>query len=82
MGALYRPGPMEFIPRYIDRKHGKEEKEYMLPELRDILVKKYGEETAEDEKRKMFEDLDPILGLTYGIAVYQEQLMFLVQSMA
>jgi DNA polymerase III subunit alpha len=82
MGALYRPGPMEFIPRYIDRKHGKEEKEYMLKDLRETLVSQYGEDVALDEKRKLFEDLDPILGLTYGIAVYQEQLMFLVQAMA
>ena len=82
MGALYRPGPMEFIPSYIHRKHGEETKEYMLPELRDILIKKYDEATAEEEKRKLTEDLDPILGLTYGIAVYQEQLMFLVQAMA
>lgn len=82
MGALYRPGPMEFIPRYIDRKHGKEEKEYMLPELNQILVSQYGEDVAAEEKQKLFEDLDPILGLTYGIAVYQEQLMFLVQAMA
>lgn len=82
MGALYRPGPMEFIPRYIDRKHGKEPIEYMLPELYEILIAKYDEATAEEEKRKLTEDLDPILGLTYGIAVYQEQLMFLVQAMA
>ncbi len=82
MGALYRPGPMEFIPRYIARKHGEEEKNYMLPELWDILVQKYDEATAQEEKKKLEEDLDPILAVTYGIAVYQEQLMFLVQAMA
>jgi DNA polymerase-3 subunit alpha len=36
----------------------------------------------EDERKKLEEDLSPILGNTYGIAVYQEQLMFLSQSMA
>lgn len=82
MSALYRPGPLEFIPNYIKRKHGEEPLYYMLPELAQILTEKYGQSTMEDEKRKLEEDLSPILGNTYGIAVYQEQLMFLVQSMA
>lgn len=51
MNALYRPGPMENIDSYINRKHGKEEIEYMHP------------------------DLEPILKDTYGIIVYQEQVM-------
>ncbi|MCF7886558.1 MAG: DNA polymerase III subunit alpha, partial [Candidatus Marinimicrobia bacterium] len=51
MNALYRPGPMENIDSYIDRKHGQEEIEYMHP------------------------DLEPILKDTYGIIVYQEQVM-------
>ena len=42
MNALYRPGPMEFIPRYIERKHGREPVEYMTEELRTELSKKYG----------------------------------------
>jgi len=82
MSALYRPGPLEFIPNYIKRKHGEEPLYYMMPELAQTLTNTYGKETMEDEKRKLEEDLSPILGMTYGIAVYQEQLMFLVQSMA
>ena len=82
MNALYRPWPMEFIPSYINRRLGKEEIEYMYPELRAELTKKYWAEVAEEERRKLIEDLDPFLKETYGIAVYQEQLMFLVQAMA
>lgn len=51
MVALYRPGPMAFIPDYIDRMHGKAPTEYRHPALR------------------------PIFESTYGIPVYQEQLM-------
>ena len=47
-----------------------------------ILVEKYGEEETDKENIKLIEDLSPIMNLTYGIAVYQEQLMFLVQAMA
>jgi len=57
MNALYRPGPMEFIPRFIKRKHGKEHIEY--PE----------------------ENLKSILENTYGIMVYQEQIMQTAQEM-
>ena len=82
MNALYRPWPMEFIPSYIARRLWKEKIEYMYPELRAELTKKYWPEVAEEERRKLIEDLDPFLKETYGIAVYQEQLMFLVQAMA
>jgi len=82
MNALYRPGPMEFIPNYIARKKWEEEISYMHAELRSELSKKYSEEIAESENQKLIKDLGPIMDLTYGIAVYQEQLMFLVQSMA
>lgn len=82
MNALYRPGPMEFIPRYIERKHGREPVTYMPDELRELLTQKYSAEVAEEENQKLIQDLDPIMALTYGIAVYQEQLMFLVQRMA
>lgn len=51
MNALYRPGPMEFIPLFIRRKHGHEEVEYPHPWLEEILRD------------------------TYGIMVYQEQIM-------
>ena len=58
MNALYRPGPMEYIPNFIARKHGVEEIEYDLPEMAEYLSD------------------------TYGITVYQEQVMLLSQSLA
>ncbi len=57
MNALYRPGPMKFIPDYINRKHGKEEVSYPHEDLRSIL--------------------EP----TYGIMIYQEQIMKVAQKM-
>jgi DNA polymerase-3 subunit alpha len=57
MNALYRPGPMVFIPTYIKRKHGKERVDYPHPLLEDILRP------------------------TYGIMVYQEQIMQVAQLM-
>jgi len=82
MNALYRPWPMEFIPNYIARKNWEEPIEYMSNELKNLLIEKYSEEEMDNENMKLVEDLSPIMNLTYGIAVYQEQLMFLVQSMA
>ncbi|QHE53238.1 DNA polymerase III subunit alpha [Pontibacillus sp. HMF3514] len=58
VNALYRPGPMEFIPAYIRRKHGKEQVTYPHP------------------------DLKPILDKTYGVLVYQEQIMQMAHQMA
>jgi DNA polymerase-3 subunit alpha len=58
MNALYRPGPMDYIPRFIKRKHGTEVAEVDLP-----VMEKYLEET-------------------YGITVYQEQVMLLSQVLA
>ncbi len=58
MNALYRPGPMDFIPVYINRKYGKEPVEYPHPLL------------------------EPILKHTYGIMVYQEQIMQTAQIIA
>ena len=58
MNALYRPGPMQYIPQFIARKHGREKIEYDIPMMSEYL----------DE--------------TYGITVYQEQVMLLSQSMA
>ena len=57
MNALYRPGPMQFIPNYIERKHGREEVEYD------------------------HEDLVPLLQSTFGIMIYQEQIMKVAQQM-
>lgn len=56
MNALYRPGPMEYIPNYIERKHGREEVAFDLPEMEEYLSE------------------------TYGITVYQEQVMLLAQK--
>ncbi|MDB4767089.1 DNA polymerase III subunit alpha [Flavobacteriaceae bacterium] len=58
MNALYRPGPMEYIPSFIARKHGDEEITYDLPEMEEYLKE------------------------TYGITVYQEQVMLLSQKLA
>ena len=56
MNALYRPGPMEYIPSFIRRKHGDEKIVYDLPEMEEYLKD------------------------TYGITVYQEQVMLLSQK--
>ncbi|SFN63905.1 DNA polymerase-3 subunit alpha [Salegentibacter flavus] len=58
MNALYRPGPMEYIPSFIARKHGEEEIAYDLPDMEEYLQE------------------------TYGITVYQEQVMLLSQKLA
>lgn len=58
MNALYRPGPMEYIPNFIARKHGKEPITYDIESMEEYLAE------------------------TYGITVYQEQVMLLSQSLA
>jgi DNA polymerase III subunit alpha len=58
MNALYRPGPMEYIPAFINRKHGREPIKYDLAEMEEFLAE------------------------TYGITVYQEQVMLLSQKLA
>jgi DNA polymerase-3 subunit alpha len=58
MVALYRPGPLQFIPDYIRRMHGMEDVAYLHPEL------------------------EPILKETYGITVYQEQIMYTAMNLA
>ncbi|MFA6233784.1 MAG: DNA polymerase III subunit alpha [Bacteroidota bacterium] len=58
MNALYRPGPMEFIEEFIDRKYGRKPIEYPHPSM------------------------EPILKSTYGIIVFQEQVMQLASSIA
>jgi DNA polymerase-3 subunit alpha len=57
MNALYRPGPLAYIPNFIDRKHGREAITYDLPEMEEYLKE------------------------TYGITVYQEQVMLLAQKL-
>jgi DNA polymerase-3 subunit alpha len=58
MNALYRPGPIAYIPSFIERKHGRQEIHYDLPEMEEFLKD------------------------TYGITVYQEQVMLLSQKLA
>ena len=58
MVALYRPGPMDNIPTYINRKHGDEPIEYPHPML------------------------EPILRETYGVIIYQEQVMQIAQVLS
>lgn len=83
MVSLYRPGPIAYIPTYIDRKYGREQIHYMTEDLITILKKKkYSDEEIQEQKQKLEDDLKKILDVTYGIAVYQEQLMFIVQYMA
>jgi DNA polymerase-3 subunit alpha len=55
LNALYRPGPMDLIPDFIERKHGRQRIEYLHPSI------------------------EPILSETYGIMVYQEQVMRIAQ---
>ncbi len=83
MVSLYRPGPLAYIPTYIDVKYKRKELKYLTDDLRKILEDAwYPEEDILEEKRKLDEDLAPILDVSYWIAVYQEQLMFIVQYMA
>ncbi|MBC7885329.1 MAG: DNA polymerase III subunit alpha [Saprospiraceae bacterium] len=58
MNALYRPGPLQYIPDFIARKNGKQEIKFDLP------------------------DMEEYLSETYGITVYQEQVMLLSQKLA
>ena len=58
MISLYRPGPMEYIENYINRKHGKEDIIYLHPKLKSVLQE------------------------TYGITIYQEQVMKIAQTIA
>ncbi len=55
LNALYRPGPMDLIPDFIERKHGRQRVEYLHPSV------------------------EPILAETYGVMVYQEQVMRIAQ---
>jgi DNA polymerase-3 subunit alpha len=58
MNALFRPGPLAYIPEFIDRKHGRKKITYDIPGMEEYLKD------------------------TYGITVYQEQVMLLSQSLA
>ncbi len=83
MVSLYRPWPIAYIPTYIDRKYWREEIKYMTEDLTNILLKsKCSKKIIKEQKQKLEEDLKKILDVTNWIAVYQEQLMFIVQYMA
>jgi len=83
MVSLYRPGPLAYIPSYVERKHWREQIKYLSDDLYEILKNAwYTEEEIEHEWYKLNQDLWPILDVSYWIAVYQEQLMFIVQYMA
>jgi DNA polymerase-3 subunit alpha len=58
LNALYRPGPMDMIDDFIDRKHGRKEVTYELPEMKELLEE------------------------TYGVMVYQEQVMQMANVLA
>lgn len=58
MLALYRPGPIKYIPAFINRKHGREETQYLIPEIEDIMK------------------------VTYGLPVYQEQILQIANRLA
>lgn len=58
MCALYRPGPIQFIPAFINRKFGREEVKYLIPEIEDIMQ------------------------ISYGLPVYQEQILQIANRIA
>ena len=82
MVALYRPWPMEWIPNYIDRKNWTEKITYLPEDLYDTIKEKYWEDCAKEQKKNITADLSPFMDITYGIPVYQEQLLRIVQAMA
>lgn len=53
LGALYRPGPMDNIPTYIARKHGKEKPDYLHPMLTDVLRETYGVIIYQEQVQKI-----------------------------
>jgi DNA polymerase-3 subunit alpha len=57
MNALYRPGPMEFIPEFIERKHGRKAVEYMHPKLEPILNETYGVIVVQEQVMRIARDL-------------------------
>jgi DNA polymerase-3 subunit alpha len=65
MVALYRPGPMQFIPDYIERKHGKQKIEYIHPKLEPILKKTQGIMIYQEQLMKLAQE---IAGFTLGEA--------------
>lgn len=65
MVSLYRPGPMPFIPEYIDGKHGRRKVTYIHPKLEPILKKTFGIAVYQEQ---VFEIARSLAGFTYGEA--------------
>ncbi len=63
LGALYRPGPMDNIPTYIARKHGKEKPDYLHPSLQPVLEETYGVIIYQEQVQKIAQILS---GYTLG----------------
>ncbi len=63
LGALYRPGPMDNIPTYIARKHGKEKPDYLHPMLTEVLKETYGVIIYQEQVQKIAQVLS---GYTLG----------------
>ena len=57
MNALYRPGPMQYIPNYIDRKHGREDVSYDDEKMRPALEETYGIITYQEQVQRLCRDL-------------------------
>ena len=57
MNALYRPGPMEHIPEFIDCKHGRRKVEYLHPKLEPILAETYGVVVVQEQVMRIANDL-------------------------
>lgn len=57
MNALYRPGPMEHIPEFIERKHGRKAVEYLHPKLEPILNETYGVIVVQEQVMRIARDL-------------------------
>ena len=57
MNALYRPGPMEHIPEFIERKHGRKKVEYLHPKLEPILAETYGVIVVQEQVMRIARDL-------------------------
>lgn len=63
MVALYRPGPLERIPDYVDRKHGRQEIKYLHPDLKDCLAETYGVLVYQEQVQEMAQKFS---GFTLG----------------
>ena len=63
--ALYRPGPMDSIPKYIESRHNPDKTEYFIPELKPILESTYGCTVYQEQVMSIFRE---IAGYSYGHA--------------